>query len=505
MKKTLTLIAAAVLASAPVFADDSFVAPPYPTAETWSAYVFERNYEYTSTQVIIESKDMPDFVAPVELTSIGVRVQPQGSSVEPFPAKVYLAMTDRTSFTAKSADQLVPQEDLVLVWEGEFEFPKSDVTTDYTFQFSQPFEYEPGKNLVVYVCSQGEDGRPMTFISGTTTFNDAGERVYHMMYAYTNWTTYPEFSLYDFGPTPASRYISNFMPSFAFTYNMLAQPDVLDMAAVSMTVPTEPIQAGTEASFRVQLKNEGNVDVEECSVELLSIVDGQEPTVLATKTVEDYFAAGMTGNVNIKYTFDKGGDYKLAARVVYEGDTNADNNMTPEYAVVVENNDVCDFEVLTVTGPEKVTEGEVAKFTVGIKNVGTVAAAYAVQIDDATTYEILGANNPGTLLNPDETTDVDVDVTFEVSGEYQVIAQVISAFDENEDNDFSGPMTIVVEQQNGISEIAADFVNGAAAVTVADMNGRVVANSIDNLPAGIYVVTVKTADGKVKSAKFVVK
>lgn len=82
---------------------------------------------------------------------------------------------------------------------------------------------------------------------------------------------------------------------------------------------------------------------------------------------------------------------------------------------------------------------------------------------------------------------------------------MISAFDENEDNDFSTPFTIEVEKQNGISEVAADFVAGAAAVTVADLNGRVVADSIDNLPSGIYVVTVKSADGKVKSAKFVVK
>ena len=504
MKKIFTLLAGTVIVAAPVLADDSFVAPPYPAAESWVAYVFDRNYERVATQVIIPKSDMPEFASPVELTSIGVQVQPQESVTNPYHARIWIAQIDRDSFTARDASQLVPEDELVLVWEGEFLFEKSTETKDYVFQFNNPFPYDPTKNLVVTVSNNGEDGAPTPWIRGFNTVDADNNRINRMMYAKT-WQTPDDFTLYNCTEYKGILYTINYMPCFSFTYQMAAVPDVLDMAAVSMTVPSSPVQAGEEASFRIQLKNEGNVDVEECSVELLSLVEGQEPTVLATKAVEDYFAAGMTGNVNMKYTFDKAGEYNVAARVVYTGDSNADNNMTPSYAVTVEQADVCDFTVTSVTAPEKMTEGQEAPFTVGIKNVGTVAAAYAVQIEDATSFEIFGANNPGTLLEPGESADVNVNATIAAPGTYNLVAQVISAFDENEDNDFSTPFTIEVEKQNGISEVAADFVAGAAAVTVADLNGRVVADSIDNLPSGIYVVTVKSADGKVKSAKFVVK
>ena len=196
MKKIFTLLAGTVIVAAPVLADDSFVAPPYPAAESWVAYVFDRNYERVATQVIIPKSDMPEFASPVELTSIGVQVQPQESVTNPYHARIWIAQTDRDSFTARDASQLVPEDELVLVWEGEFLFEKSTETKDYVFQFNNPFPYDPTKNLVVTVSNNGEDGAPTPWIRGFNTVDADNNRINRMMYAKT-WQTPDDFTLYN--------------------------------------------------------------------------------------------------------------------------------------------------------------------------------------------------------------------------------------------------------------------------------------------------------------------
>ncbi|MDE7031834.1 MAG: hypothetical protein K2O79_01355, partial [Muribaculaceae bacterium] len=90
-----------------------------------------------------------------------------------------------------------------------------------------------------------------------------------------------------------------------------------------------------ELTFRVNFENKGTVDIEEYTIELLSIAGDGEATVLETYEGIRYLAPGQTSNQPMKYTFEEAGEYKLAARLIVEGDADDTNNQTPAVELTV--------------------------------------------------------------------------------------------------------------------------------------------------------------------------
>ncbi len=235
-----------------------------------------------------------------------------------------MAQTDRTSGYTKESDQVevVPAEDFVLVYDGLLSTIQSpDKTQDVELKLQKLFTLESGKGLVLNVeaTMQRAGYTALLLASATTDVN-------HLCYNY-NKSIYGEYN--------RACYVANTLPCITFGYALEPLPAVADIEATSLSVPTEDVNAGEELTFRVNFENKGTVDIEEYTIELLSIAGDGEATVLETYEGIRYLAPGQTSNQPMKYTFEEAGEYKLAARLIVEGDADDTNNQTPAVELTV--------------------------------------------------------------------------------------------------------------------------------------------------------------------------
>jgi hypothetical protein len=236
-----------------------------------------------------------------------------------------MANTDKTDgYTRNDVSTLVPQEDLVLVYDGPWEAmttaDEAGVVTPKTFVLDTPFTLEKGKGLAIDILLDVEDGNPHPFL-----FSQNTEEKYHA-YKFT-YTQSDDWSIYSDDDNTLS--VAKELANLTIGYTAAPVKDVVDLSvAAGEEWPTEAF-TDEELTFPVVVTNEGTVDVESYTIELLDYSnDAENPEVLAQNEVTRYLAAESTFNGKVVYTFAAAGEYKLGARVVAEGDEVAENNVT---------------------------------------------------------------------------------------------------------------------------------------------------------------------------------
>ena len=284
-----------------------------------------RDYKNTACQILYPASFFGEHQNDYQLQSLTLTVVKEEYVIEPMYIKVYMAQTDRTSgYTRESTGQVevVPAEDFVLVYDGLLSTIQSpDKTQDVELKLQKLFTLESGKGLVLNVeaTMQRAGYTALLLASATTDVN-------HLCYNY-NKSIYGEYN--------RACYVANTLPCITFGYALEPLPAVADIEATSLSVPTEDVNAGEELTFRVNFENKGTVDIEEYTIELLSIAGDGEATVLETYEGIRYLAPGQTSNQPMKYTFEEAGEYKLAARLIVEGDADDTNNQTPAVELTV--------------------------------------------------------------------------------------------------------------------------------------------------------------------------
>ena len=283
-----------------------------------------RDYKNTACQILYPASFFGEHQNDYQLQSLTLTVVKEEYVIEPMYIKVYMAQTDRTSGYTKESDQVevVPAEDFVLVYDGLLSTIQSpDKTQDVELKLQKLFTLESGKGLVLNVeaTMQRAGYTALLLASATTDVN-------HLCYNY-NKSIYGEYN--------RACYVANTLPCITFGYALEPLPAVADIEATSLSVPTEDVNAGEELTFRVNFENKGTVDIEEYTIELLSIAGDGEATVLETYEGIRYLAPGQTSNQPMKYTFEEAGEYKLAARLIVEGDADDTNNQTPAVELTV--------------------------------------------------------------------------------------------------------------------------------------------------------------------------
>lgn len=476
--------------------------------------MFNLEQAYSGSQIIYPASYF-DFTREVQLQKVGVTLMNHDANIGPKPVKIWFAQVDRTEqFSADitkystDASDLVPADEFTLVYDGEFNAPYAgESETLVNLELEAPYVLQPGKALVVNVLATSEEGTPSPWLKATST----GEDCYMITYA-----TWRDVDIYGACESDGvNKYRSMTIPQLQLTYALAPLPEKTDLAVESVTLPEE-VTAGEKATFKVSIKNEGTVDVESLKVELLDM-SGNEPAVLATEEVERLVAAEAVTNVNLKYTFETAGEYKVAVRVTTEGDEVAENNVSETYDVTVKDAFVAvvDLAAVSITGETKGVEGSQQEYTVTVRNDGNVAVdTYKVEILNGET--VMASKDVTEAIAAEATAEVKLTVTLPSStGVITLRARVTAADDNKADNNEA---TLYVDVTTSIAEILGDAAfayangvfyvgDGVKALQVVDMAGRVVLSANVNAPAtvpfngsGVYVVKAVTADG-VKTMK----
>ncbi len=285
-----------------------------------------RDYKNTACQILYPASFFGEHQNDYQLQSLTLTVVKEEYVIEPMYIKVYMAQTDRTSgYTRESTGQVevVPAEDFVLVYDGLLSTIQSpDKAQDVELKLQKLFTLESGKGLVLNVEATMQRAGYTALLLASATTTD----VNHLCYTY-NKSIYGDYNRYCL--------VANTLPCITFGYALEPLPAVADIEATSLSVPTEDVNAGEELTFRVNFENKGTVDIEEYTIELLSIAGDGEATVLETYEGIRYLAPGQTSNQPMKYTFEEAGEYKLAARLIVEGDADDTNNQTPAVELTV--------------------------------------------------------------------------------------------------------------------------------------------------------------------------
>lgn len=450
--------------------------------------ILNGNSEAYASQVLYTPDIFADYQSDIDIYSLTFTTLNQSYANMPsYPVKIWMAKTDKTDgYTRFERSTLVPQDDFVLVYDGSWAPRQNDASEDYTFVLDTPFTLEKGSGLAVNITIDGNDGNPTIWFLGHTTEQP------QVAYSRTNdsaatadWNVYDE---------SAYMYTGNRLPATKIAYTAAAVADKTDLAVVAgNNWPTEA-EIGQELTFPVTVTNEGTLDVESYTLELLDYSeDLDNPTVLTQTEVTRYLAAGATANGKITYKFDKGGAYYLGARVVVEGDENDENNTTEPEVLEVALPEV-DLQVVGLTGDTDVKAGEEVEYTVEVYNGGAErVSTFTLQIETTDNRTLLAQENVQSPIFSMGTSYLAIPVKFEQAGTYSIVARVVIDGDADESNNVSEPLTVEVESNN--DAINSIFGENDENVEIYNLQGVRVTN-ISNLPAGIYIVNGKKINVK---------
>lgn len=343
--------------------------------------VFNRNVKEATSQVLYKAELFGEHTQAYQIQSLTFTAKQEEYPSQPHPLKIYLAQTDQTEEYVKSTDgqgnelngtiaNLVPFADFTLVYDGVL--PGFEATTesfDFTFDLQKLFTLESGKSLVMFAEIEGKDGAPYLQLATNTSLGNYAACA--SMMAGGNIFT-------------GNVYASNNVPVLKIGYALEPLPAEVNVAATEIVAPTETVVAETETSFRVRFENKGTVDAETFTIELLSIGANDEATVLQSYENARTLATGATGNQVVAYTFTEAGTYKVAARVVIEGDTDETDNMTAPVEVVVSEKTGLENLIaegtLSYDAAARALKVNVGAATVTVSDLaGRVVAAYNVE------------------------------------------------------------------------------------------------------------------------------
>lgn len=343
--------------------------------------VFNRNVKEATSQVLYKAELFGEHTQAYQIQSLTFTAKQEEYPSQPHPLKIYLAQTDQTEEYVKNTDgqgnelngtiaNLVPFADFTLVYDGVL--PGFEVTTesfDFTFDLQKLFTLESGKSLVMFAEIEGTEGAPYLQLATDTSLGNYAACA--SMMAGGNIFT-------------GNVYASNNVPVLKIGYALEPLPAEVNVAATEIVASTETVVAETETSFRVRFENKGTVDAETFTIELLSIGANDEATVLQSYENARTLATGATGNQVVAYTFTEAGTYKVAARVVIEGDTDETDNMTAPVEVVVSEKTGLENLIaegtLSYDAAARALKVNVGAATVTVSDLaGRVVAAYNVE------------------------------------------------------------------------------------------------------------------------------
>lgn len=199
----------------------------------------------------------------------------------------------------------------------------------WTLPLGRAYSYDSSRNLVVVIVitSPKDDADMVRPYFITSVVDDYAT-------TYCRWSKAGSF--FDSTVNGATYFTNNSMPLLTFDYVLDEEKALSDMAAVELRLPSAGVTAGEQATFRVQVKNEGTVTVNEFAIELLDVTAGMDnATVLTSVDVTEPYGPGSEGTERVRFTFDNEGEYTLAARIVYPDDSDEANNTTEPVALHV--------------------------------------------------------------------------------------------------------------------------------------------------------------------------
>lgn len=275
-----------------------------------------RGYYKTFSQIVYDASYFDNVERNAQIQKIGfTSIDDTFYSVN-IPAKVYAASADQSG--ALSQNTLVPADQFTLVYDGQIAIKGGDAEMVWV-EFCAPFILEKGKSLVLNIECYGEQN------GWSPTWKAINTSEVKIVRARTNNESVAEtLTVYNASAVNNLRYV----PLLNVEYALAPLPPMADLAVTAINVP-DPVFAKTEATFRADIRNEGTVDVAQYTLQLLDVTDPDNVIVLASTDIDNPLGAGGEAyNQKVKYTFGKDGNYKIAMRVVAEGDVNEDNNMS---------------------------------------------------------------------------------------------------------------------------------------------------------------------------------
>lgn len=283
---------------------------------------YRANQVKTSSQLLFPAEFFGDHANAYQMQSLTLTVVKEEYKNDPMHVRISMAQTDRTEGYVKAdgAINYVPAEEFELVFDGLLAPVQSEDVQQIELKLQNLFSLENGKSLVLNIeCEMTRNSLPELMLA-STTFEDSKYQVSN--------TTGDVYNV-------SRATVRNTLPCITFGYALEPLPAVTDIEATSLTVPTEDVTAGDAATLRVYFENKGTVDIEEYTIELLSIDGAGEATVLESYEGIRYLAPEQKSNQPISYTFAEAGTYKLAARLIVEGDANEANNQTEPVELTV--------------------------------------------------------------------------------------------------------------------------------------------------------------------------
>lgn len=264
-----------------------------------------------------------DMVRSGQIYSLSFYLQKfQYSSAAPMHYKVYLGTTDQLDYEGSG----IVLSNQTLVYEGDKSFVKPAEGEEWKINFHQPFAYDNTKNLVVTVISEipaDVMGSPAPFVHSN---NSSATRVA------LSSTTKSGF----FGTTAYRNYM---LPIASIEYVLDPLPQFVDVAVSNFAESTAFSTDTRKATYAATLTNLGTLDVEGFTVEIVNVLEDGSVEVVGSRDYDRVLGAEATFNAKVPVTFDTPGTYNLAARVEVAGDTNPDNNLSPErIQLVIEDN-----------------------------------------------------------------------------------------------------------------------------------------------------------------------
>lgn len=283
---------------------------------------FRANQVKTSSQLLFPAEFFGDHANAYQMQSLTLTVVKEEYKNDPMHVRISMAQTERTEGYVKAdgAINYVPAEEFELVFDGLLAPVQSEDVQEIELKLQNLFSLENGKSLVLNIeCEMTRNSLPELMLA-SATFEDSKYQVSN--------TTGDVYNV-------SRATVRNTLPCITFGYALEPLPAVTDIEATSLTVPTEDVTAGDAATLRVYFENKGTVDIEEYTIELLSIDGAGEATVLESYEGIRYLAPEQSSNQPISYTFAEAGTYKLAARLIVEGDANEANNQTEPVELTV--------------------------------------------------------------------------------------------------------------------------------------------------------------------------
>ncbi len=266
------------------------------------------NFYYKGS--IYECLYYPDELGFVSGTITAIKLYNQfNSNIVDTPIKIWLGSTTQPDLSGG----YIPASQLSLVFDGTLNLPSG--ANDILIELDSPYTHTPG-NLVMMALRPLDSAyySASDFFKCQTVGNNRARNAYS------------DSVVYDPLNPPAGTLTGQF-PKTSFIYQ--SESITNDLACMGISGETV-ITAGEEATYTVQIKNNGSATQSSYQVKLMQ-VDGGELVSIAGPAIESL----ETLEVELNWTPTVAGEYSLYAEVVMAGDEIDTNNQSQILNIIV--------------------------------------------------------------------------------------------------------------------------------------------------------------------------